>query len=89
MLIGLLKIYFRLKNLKTKGTKVEALSNLYQPQRLDYKRQLVETRSEKTPKKSFKDDASGFIHFDIKSLLRIPDEWSRCYLFVAIDSAPP
>jgi hypothetical protein len=38
-------------------------------------------------KKGFKEYAPGFIHIDIKSLPRMPDETSRRYLFVAIDRA--
>jgi hypothetical protein len=38
-------------------------------------------------KKGFKEYAPGFIHIDIKYLLRMPDETSRRYLFVAIDRA--
>jgi len=39
------------------------------------------------PKKPFKDYEPGFIHVDIKFLPQMPDETSRCYLFVAIDRA--
>jgi transposase InsO family protein len=37
--------------------------------------------------KGFKDYVPGFVHVDIKYLPQMPDETSRCYLFVAIDRA--
>ena len=36
-----------------------------------------------SPKKAFKDYESGFVHIDIKYLLRLPDETSPRYLFGA------
>ena len=41
-----------------------------------------------SPKKTFKDYEPGFVYIDIKYLLQMPDETSRCYLFLAIDLAP-
>lgn len=40
---------------------------------------------EDKPKKTFKDCKPGYLHIDIKYLLKMPDESSRRYLFVAID----
>jgi len=58
------------------------LSNLNQ-----MKRELELASGEKSPKKSFKDYAPGFIHMDIKYLPKMEDEKSRKSLFVAIDRA--
>ncbi len=41
----------------------------------------------RTPTKSFKDYAPGFVHVDIKYLPQMADETQRRYLFVAIDRA--
>ena len=48
---------------------------------------LPKIEGEAAPKKTFKDDAPGFWHVDIKYLPQMPDEDSRGYLFVAIDGA--
>jgi len=58
------------------------VSNLH-----EMKKALEESSGEKTPKKSFKDYAPGFVHMDIKYLPQMNDETSRKYLFVAIDRA--
>ena len=58
------------------------VSNLH-----EMKKALEEASGEKTPKKSFKDYAPGFVHIDIKYLPQMEDEKSRKYLFVAIDRA--
>ena len=42
---------------------------------------------EDKPKKTLKDCEPGYLHIDIKYLLKMPDESSRRYLFVAIDRA--
>jgi transposase InsO family protein len=42
---------------------------------------------EKTPVKTFKDYAPGYVHIDLKLLPRMPDETDRKYLCVAIDRA--
>lgn len=39
------------------------------------------------PAKSFKDHEPGFVQVDIQYLPQVPDESSRCYLFVVIDRA--
>ncbi len=41
----------------------------------------------KTPVKTFKDYAPGFVHVDVKYLPQMPDEDHRRYLFAAIDRA--
>ena len=42
---------------------------------------------EKTPVKTFKDYAPGYVHIDLKSLPKMPDEAEHQYLCVAIDRA--
>ncbi len=42
---------------------------------------------EAKPVKTFKDDAPGFVHVDVKYLPQMPDEAAHQYLFVAIDRA--
>ena len=42
---------------------------------------------DKQPYKTFKDDAPGYLHVDVKYLPQMPDETSRSYLFVARDRA--
>lgn len=41
----------------------------------------------KTPVKTFKDYAPGFVHVDVKYLPQMPDQDQRMYLFAAIDRA--
>jgi hypothetical protein len=42
---------------------------------------------EAAPKKTFKDDAPGYLHIDLKTLPQMPDESRESYLCVAIDRA--
>jgi hypothetical protein len=43
---------------------------------------------EAKPIKTFKDDAPGFVHVDVKDLPQMPDAAAHQYLFVAIERAP-
>jgi len=48
---------------------------------------LPQEETAKAPVKTFKDDAPGFVHVDVKYLPQMPEEDSRRYLFAAIDRA--
>ena len=48
---------------------------------------MPKEESVEKPKKTFKDYAPGFIHIDLKTLPKMPDEAAQTYLAVAIDRA--
>jgi len=48
---------------------------------------LPQEEGPKTPMKTFKAYAPGFVHVDVKYLPQMPDEDQRTYLFAAIDRA--
>ncbi len=48
---------------------------------------LPQEEGAKTPLKTFKEYAPGFVHVDVKYLPQMPDQDQRTYLFAAIDRA--
>ena len=51
------------------------------------KLQALLPAKEQAPRKTFKTYAPGFVHIDVKYLPQVADEYTRRYLFVAIDRA--